>query len=137
MNQSENTIDPATIPRPEFADTVNLNKIGGEEIFITAYTVNRGKPNDYTKPEDIGEDGLTEYRTITTEKSFNLDFKGEKKPINHFYVSPAVGKQVAKFEEEINSGKRFGPVKPIKRAKSDNPTQSYWTLANKSDEDYE
>ena len=103
MNKMSNndTIDPATIPKLEFPDAVNLNKIAGEEIFITGYTVNRGTPNDYTKPEDIGEDGKTEYRTIQTEASFKLKHKGEEKQINHFYVPIAVGKQVGRFEEEI------------------------------------
>lgn len=137
MSQNENTIDPANTPRIEFADTVNINKIAGEEIFITGYSVNRGTPNDYTNADDIGEDGKTEYRTITTEQSFDLEHKGETKSINHFYVPKAVGKQVARFENEINSGQRFGPVKAIKRPKTDNPSQSYWALANKSDDDYE
>lgn len=136
MNQSENTINPAEIERPVFPDATNINKIAGKEIFITGYNVNRGKPNDYTNPDDIGEDGLTEYRTISTEKSFDLDIKGEKKTYNHFYVSKAVGKQVGRFAEELTNGKRFGPVKAVKRAKTDNPLQSYWALANESDEDY-
>lgn len=136
MSENENTINPATEPKLEFPDTLNINKIGGQEIFITDIVVNRGKPNDYTQTTDIGEDGLTEYRTITTEKSFDLEFKGEQKPINHFYVPVAIKNQVIKYEDDLKNGKRFGPVKAIKRPKKDNPTQSYWSLANESDTDY-
>lgn len=136
MNTDENTINPANEPKPSFSSTVNINKIAGEEIFITGYEVNRGKPNDYTAKDDIGEDELTEYRTITTEKSFDLDFKGENTQINHFYVPKAVGKQVGRYQEEINNGKKYGPVKAVKRPKTDNPTQSYWALAFENDEDY-
>ncbi len=136
MSQNENTINPANEPKPDFAPTVNINKIGGKEIFITGIEVNRGKPNDYTKPEDIGEDGLTEYRTITTEESFEIEKNGEKESFNHFYVTPAIKKQLSRYEDDLKAGKRFGPVKPVKRPKTDNPSQFYWALANESDEDY-
>jgi hypothetical protein len=136
MNQSE-TIDPATIPKPEFPPTVNLNKIDGKAIHVTGYTVNRGKPNDYTNPEDIGEDGLTEYRTISTAESFDIENKdGKKQSYSHFYVSPAVLKQVQRFEGEFKAGKRVGPFKSVLRKKTDSPNQSYRALANQSDEDY-
>lgn len=138
MTQSEtNTINPAD-QKTDFPPTINLNKIDGKEIFITGYEVNRGKPNDYTNTEDIGEDGLTDYRVITTEASFDLAKKAgeEVSSYNHFYVSKAVGKQIARFADELANGKRFGPVKPVLRAKTDNPTQSYRALANESDEDY-
>lgn len=136
MSENENTINPATEPKLEFADTVNLNKIGGEKIFITDITVNRGKPNDYTQATEIGEDGLTEYRTITTEETFNLDFKGEQKQINHFYVPVAVKNQLIKYVDDLKDGKRYGPVKAKKRPKKDNPNQFYWCLVNENDSDY-
>lgn len=138
MNQTENTVNPATIPKPEFPPTVNLNKIDGKEFHVTGFEVNRGKPNDYTNPEDIGEDGLTEYRTITTAETFTVEpKKGEKpQPFNHFYVSSAVLKQVKRFEEELKAGKRIGPLKSVLRKKTDNPSQSYRALANQADEDY-
>ncbi len=141
MSQNENTLNPADTPKPEFADTVNINKIEGKEIFITGYVSNFGKPNEYTKQEDIREDGLTEYRTVTTEQTFELAKKkgGEVLPINHFYVTPAIAKQITglpNYKEALESGKRIGPVKAVKRAKTDNPSQSYWCLAYENDPDF-
>lgn len=137
MTQEENTVNPATIPKPEFAPTANINKIDGKEFHVTGFEVNRGKPNTYTNADDIGEDGLTEYRTISTSESFDVTGKdGETKSYNHFYVSPAVLKQVKRFEEEFGAGKRIGPYKSVLRVKTDNPTQSYRALANQADEDY-
>jgi len=139
MNQNENTLNPATLPKPEFADTVNINKINGKEIYITGYTHNRGRPNEYTPKDKIGEDGLTDYYTITTDKSFDLEYKGETKPINHFYVTPAIAKQIERipnYKEALEAGQRIGPAKALKRPKTDNPSQTFWALAWENDSDY-
>lgn len=133
---SQNDINPANEPKPTFVDTVNINKIGGKTIFVTGYASNLGKPNDYTKPEDINEDGLTEYRSITTTEVFDLELKGETKPISNFFVTKAIAKQLSKYTEDLKGGKRFGPVQAVKRPLTDNPTQSYWTLAYENDPDY-
>lgn len=138
MSQNENNLDPSTQPKPVYADGVNINKIGGESIYITKIAVNRGKPNEWTDTKDVGEDGLTEYRTITTDEKFDLEYKGEVKPINNFYITPAQLKQINQpnFIEALEAGKTLGPVQAIKRPKKDNPTQSYWAFAYSTDDDF-
>ena len=136
MTQIE-TINPANIPKPSYAPTENINKVAGKAFFITGYTHNRGKPTEYTPSDKIGEDGLTDYFTITTEESFPLAHKGEQQEINHFYVTSYIGSQIDRILNGASlDGKRIGPCKAVKRQKPDNKSQTYWALAFEKDEDF-
>lgn len=123
----------------EKKDAVHINKIAGEVIHITGFTHTRGRPSRFTKDEDIGEDGLTDYYTIDTSEVFDLEKGDETKPINCFFVTPAIKSQIERVpnvQEEFANGNRLGPVKPIKR-KSQKTGTDYWCLAFPEDEDYE
>jgi len=137
MTQNE-TIDPATLPKPTFPPTEGLSKIAGKEVTVTGFTHNRGKPNESTDASRIGPDGLTDYYILETAESFDLDHKDKGvTKINHFYSTPHIHKLLSGwFGGTETNGKRFGPVKAVKRAKKDKPRETFWTLATRTDADW-
>ena len=138
---SENkTINPAELPQVEKTNSLGIGKIEGKEIYITGYQHNRGRPSKFTLKDDIGEDGLTDYYTIRTEESFDLDFKEDGVvPINSFFIKPAQAQQIERIPnfESVNNGGRIGPVKAVKRDSTKNVGQTYWCFAFTNDDDYE
>ena len=136
----QSTINPADQPRLERPDTCSISDIEGKVIHITGYSHTRGKPTQFTQAADIGPDGKTDYRVISTSEVFNLEYKSEGvKPINHFYVKKAQGDQIEAIQgyaEALASGKRIGPWKPLKRKSEKNPAQSYWCFSNEKDADF-
>lgn len=137
MSQTE-TINPANIPKPTFEPTEGLSKIAGKEITVIGFSHNRGKPNASTDKSKIGADGLTDYFTIVTEQKFNLEHKDKGTiPINHFYGTQAIHKQLLSwFGGESANGAKVGPVKAVKRKKTENPRETFWALSTQADPDY-
>jgi len=140
MSENE-TINPADLPQVEKSKSLGVKQIEGKEVFITGYTHNRGKPTQYTPKDKISdEDGKTDYYTIRTEKSFDLDYKEEGiQPINSFFVTEAISSQIERipnYETALANGGRIGPVKAIKRNSEKNAGQTYWCLAFENDSDY-
>lgn len=136
---SENkTINPATIPRPVFAPAEGLGKIEGQEITITGFSHNRGKPNESTDKSKIGADGLTDYYTIETKEVFDLEHKQEGVvAINHFYSTPHIHNKLTSWAGSTDlAGASIGPVKARKLKKKDNAKETYWTLVTEADESY-
>jgi hypothetical protein len=140
MTTTENTINPADTPKIEKSNTLGIGKIEGKEVFITGYQHNVGKPTQYTPKEDVNEDGLTDYYTISTEASFDLDFKEEGViPINNFFIRKAQAQQIEripKYAEVLANGGRIGPVKARKRSSTKNAGQTYWCFAFDNEDDY-
>ena len=138
---SENkTINPAELPQVEKSKSLGIGKIEGKEIYITGYQHNRGRPTKYTQKVDISEeDGLTDYYTIKTEESFDLEYQEEGViPINNFFIKPAQAQQIERIPnfESVNNGGRIGPVKAVKRDSTKNEGQTYWCFAFTNDDDY-
>ncbi len=122
----------------EKVDSVGIGKIEGKEVNITSFRHTRGKPSKFTRPDQIGADGKTDYYTITTKESFDLEHQGETKPINGFFVTEAISKQINRvpdIQEQFKNGAVVGPCKAIKRIseKTQNP---YWCLVFPSEEGY-
>ena len=123
----------------ERVDSVGIKQIEGKEINITGFRHTRGKQSKFTRPDQIGADGLTDYYTITTKESFDLQYKDEGvKPINGFFVTEAISKQINRvpdIQDQFKNGVVVGPCKPIKRTseKTGNP---YWCLVFPSEEGY-
>lgn len=142
MSKNEQTVDLGNYNKPtEQKTSVGIKLIEGRPIHITGFQHTRGKPTKYTRPDQIGQDGKTDYFTITTAETFKLPpKKGEpEEDINSFFITEAISKQIERVpnvQEEFAKGVRFGPCKATKRTGKDtgNP---YWCLAFPSDEDYE
>lgn len=140
MSENE-TINPADLPQTSLSKTLGIKNIEGKEVFITGYNHTRGKPNDYTRADQIGDDGLTDYYTITTQESFDLEYKEEGViPINSWFITPTVGTQIERWVpnhvDAFAEGKKLGPIKAVKRASEQHKGQSYWCLAVQTDKDY-
>ncbi len=136
----QKTLNPADTPKQtvEKTDAVSINKISGKEIFITEYSHTRGRPTDFTQPEDIGEDGQTDFWTIKVDTPFDLEHKKEVKPISTFFIKKAQAnyiERIPSYSETLEKGGRIGPVKPVKKV---NPktNRQYWTFLDERDEDY-
>jgi hypothetical protein len=137
---TKETINPAEAPQVELSKSLGIKKIEGKEFFITGINHTRGKPTQYTKKEDIGEDGKTDYYTIKVEKGFPLVYKDEGEvTIDNFFVNSIVYQQVERIPnaiEGLESGARFGPCKTVLR-KSNKPNgYDYRCLAFESDPDF-
>lgn len=137
-----NTMDPTSIPKFEKTVSVKTALLEGKEVFIKGYNITRGKPTQYTRPDQIGDDGLTDYCTVQTTKSFNLPpKKGEpEEPINSFFVTSIIIDQVKRaetyFKTNVSEESSLGPVKLIKRVNKKEGKPDYWCLAFKDDDDY-
>lgn len=133
------TINPANAPTLEKTKSLGIKNIDGKEIFITGCNHTRGSPTKYTRPDQVGEDGKTDYYTIKIETPISLEYKEEGKiPINSFFVTEAIYQQIERIPnaiEGLNNGARLGPAKAVKREsmKTGNP---YWCLAFESDPDF-
>jgi len=138
MSENEQKIDLSQYDTDR-TDSVGIKAIEGKPINITGFRHTRGKPSKYTRPDQIGEDGLTDYYTITTKEVFNLPYKDEgEKPINGFFVTEAISKQINRVEdvqEQFKKGVVIGECKAVKKTsqKSGNP---YWCLIFPKDEGY-
>lgn len=141
MSENE-TYDPAGASSTEKSKSVGIGKIDGEKITVIGYNKTRGKPSQYTNQEDIGEDGKTDYFTISTAESFDLPPKKDEpeEPISSFFVSQTIINQIERIE--TNDTKQpvnevpIGPFKVVKRLNPKNDRR-YWTLATKSDPDWD
>ena len=139
MSTNEQNIDLSKLGGDtERVDSVGIKQIEGKEVHITGFRHTRGKPTQYTRADQIGEDKLTDYYTITTRENFDLEYKGEVKPINGFFVTEAISKQINRVEniqERFKAGDVIGPCKPVKKTseRSGNP---YWCLKFPSEEGY-
>lgn len=134
-----NTIDPSTLPQVEKSKSLGIGKIEGKEVFITGYQHNRGRASPFTPKDEIDEEGMTDYYTIKTEASFDLEYKEDGViPINNFFIKPAQAQQIERIPnfESVNNGGRIGPVKAIKRVSQKDSSRSYWVFAFSNDEDY-
>lgn len=110
----------------EQSKAVGIGKISGKIINIKNFHINRGRPSPYTPKEAIGEDGLTDYYIVDTVESFEID----NQKINSFFVTLAIVKQIQRvpnYQEELSSGKVFGPCK-IGQKKSTKTDANYWCL---------
>jgi hypothetical protein len=137
---TKETINPAEAPQVELSKSLGIKKIEGKAFYITGINHTRGKPTQYTKKEDIGEDGKTDYYTIKVEKGFPLVYKDEGEiTIDSFFVNKIVFDQVERIPnaiEGLESGARFGPCKTVLR-KSNKPNgYDYRCLAFESDPDF-
>lgn len=139
MSENVKTINPAGAPTIEKSKSLGISKLGADSFFITGINHNRGSPTHYTRKDQIGEDGKTDYYTIRIENPIILDYKDEgKTPIDSFFVTSTIYQQVERIPnaiEGINNGARFGPVKAVKR-KSTKTDNEYWCLAFESDPDF-
>ena len=139
MSENIKTINPAQAPTLERSPALGIAKIGSKEFYITACQHNRGTPTQYTRADQIGEDGKTDYFTVRIEKPIVLEYKDQgETPIDNFFVTSAIYQQIERIPnamEGIKNGAKFGPVKAVKRdsQKTGNP---YWCLAYESDPDY-
>ena len=141
MSENVKTINPANAPTVEKSKSLGIAKLasGKKEFYITGCQHNRGSPSQYTRADQIGEDGKTDYYTIKVETPVELEYKEEGKiPIDNFFVTPTIYQQIERIPnaiEGINTGSRLGPVKAVKRD-SQKTTNSYWCLAFESDPDF-
>jgi len=132
------TINPADIPKVEKSDAVSINKIEGKEVFVTGYSHTRGKPTQFSTPDQIGEDGNVDFWTIKVETPFDLEHKKEVKPISTFFIKEAqanVIERIPNYADALASGGRIGPIKAVKRTNPKN-SREYWSFAFENDEDY-
>lgn len=116
------------------AKAVGIGKISGKIINIKDFRTNRGRPSQFTAKEAIGEDGLTDYHVIDTMESFEIN----KQQICSFFVTPAIVKQIQRvpnYQEELASGKVFGPCK-VGQKKSTKTNANYWCLLFPGEEGY-
>ena len=139
MSESEQKIDLNDYgDNVERVDSVGIGKIEGKEIHITAFRHTRGKPSKFTRADQIGEDKKTDYYTITTRESFDLEHQGETKPVNGFFVTEAISKQinrVSDIQEQLKNGAVIGPCKAVERI-SEQSGNPYWCLTFPSEEGY-
>ena len=139
MSENIKTINPAQAPTLERSPTLGIAKIGSKEFHITACQHNRGTPTQYTRADQIGEDGKTDYFTVRIEKPIVLEYKDQGEiPVDNFFVTSTIYQQIDRIPnamEGIKNGAKFGPVKAVKgdSQKTGNP---YWCLAYESDPDY-
>ena len=112
---TKETINPANAPKLEKSKSLGIKKIEGEAFFITGVNHTKGKPTQYTKKEDIDEDGKTDYYTIKVETAFQLEYKEEGKiPIDSFFVNKFAYQQLENIPnaiEGIENGARLVHVK--------------------------
>lgn len=119
--------------------SVGIAKIASKEINIDGFKHVRGKPSQYTNKENIGEDGLTDYYTITTQEVFDLEYKKEVQPIKSFFVTKTFENQINRvkdIQEKFKNGAVVGPCKVVKRKNPKAGLNDYWCLAFPSEEDY-
>jgi len=67
-----------------------------------------------------------------------LEYQGETKPINGFFVTEAISKQinrVSDIQEQFKNGTVIGPCKAVKRI-SEQSGNPYWCLTFPSEEGY-
>ena len=139
MNENVKTINPAQAPTLEKSKSLGIAKLGDKPFYITGVNHNRGQQTQYTRADQIGEDGKTDYYTIKVETPIELEYKDEGKvPIDNFFVTATIYQQIERIPnaiEGLNSGARLGPLKALKREsqKTGNP---YWCLAFESDPDF-
>jgi len=137
---TKETINPANAPQVELSKSLGIKKVEGKEFFITGLAHNRGKPTQYTKKEDIGEDGKTDYYTIKVETAFPLEYKDEGViPIDNFFVNSIAYQQIERIPnaiEGLENGARFGPCKTVLRDSNKTNGYSYRCLAFESDPDF-
>ena len=136
MNETTQTqINLGDYNKPqERTKAIGIGKISGKIINIKDFRANRGRPTQFTPKEAIGEDGLTEYHIVDTVESFEVN--NEK--VSSFFVTPAIVKQIQRvpnYQEELSSGKVFGPCK-IGQKKSTKTNANYWCLLFPGEEGY-
>ena len=136
----QKTINPANAPSVEKSKSLGIKKIEGEAFFITGINHTRGKPTQYTKKEDIGEDGKTDYYTIKVETGFPLEYKDEGEiQIDNFFVNSIAYQQIERIPnaiEGLNNGARLGPCKTVLRESNKTDGYKYRCLAFESDPDF-
>lgn len=137
---TKETINPANAPSVEKSKSLGIKKIEGEEFFITGINHTRGKPTQYTKKEDIGEDEKTDYYTVKIETAFPLEYKDEGViPIDNFFVNSIAYQQVERIPNAIEglaNGARLGPCKTVLRDSNKTNGYQYRCLAFESDPDF-
>jgi len=136
MNETTQTqINLGDYNKPqEQTKAIGIGKISGKIINIKDFRANRGRPTQFTPKEAIGEDGLTEYYIVDTVESFEVN--NEK--VSSFFVTPAIVKQIQRvpnYQEELSSGKVFGPCK-VGQKKSTKTNANYWCLLFPGEEGY-
>ena len=136
MNETTQTqINLGDYNKPqEQTKAIGIGKISGKIINIKNFRANRGRPTQFTPKEAIGEDGLTEYYIVDTVESFEVN--NEK--VSSFFVTPAIVKQIQRvpnYQEELSSGKVFGPCK-VGQKKSTKTNANYWCLLFPGEEGY-
>ena len=133
MTQTQINLGDYNKPQ-EQTKAVGIGKISGKIININDFKTNRGKPTQFTPKDVIGPDGLTEYHLVNTVEAFEIN--GQK--VNSFFVTPAIVKQIQRvpnYQEELSSGKVFGPCK-VGQKKSSKTNANYWCLLFPGEEDY-
>jgi len=139
---TKETINPADAPTLEKSKSLGIKKVEGKEFFITGLNHTRGKPTQYTKKEDIGEDGKTDYYTIKVETAFPLEFRDEGViPIDTFFINSIAYQQIEKFPDAIKvieseDGGRFGPCKTVLRPSNKTSGYNYRCFAFEKDPDF-
>lgn len=136
MNETTQTqINLGDYNKPqEQTKAIGIGKISGKIINIKDFRANRGRPTQFTPKEAVGEDGLTEYHIVDTVESFEVN--NEK--VSSFFVTPAIVKQIQRvpnYQEELSSGKVFGPCK-VGQKKSTKTNANYWCLLFPGEEGY-
>ena len=136
MNETTQTqINLGDYNKPqEQTKAVGIGKISGKIINIKDFRTNRGKPSHYTPQELIGDDGMTDYNIIATVESFDI----KDQPINSFFVTPAIVKQIQRvpnYQSELKDGKVFGPCR-VGQKKSTRTNANYWCLLFPGEEGY-
>ena len=58
MSENVKTINPAQAPTLEKSKSLGIAKLGDKPFYITGLNHNRGQPTQYTRAEQIGEDGI-------------------------------------------------------------------------------
>lgn len=133
------TLNPADTPKVEKTDAVSINKIEGKEVFVTGYSHTKGKPTQFSTPDDIDDNGQVDFWTIKVESPFDLEYKKEGvKPISTFFIKSAqanVIERIPNYAEALAKGGRIGPIKAVKRTNPKN-SREYWSFAFENDEDY-
>lgn len=114
MSENVKTINPAQAPQLEKSKSLGIAKLGDKPFYITGVNHNRGAPTKYTREDQIGEDGKTDYYTIKVETPIELEYKDEGKvPIDNFFVTATIYQQIERIPnaiEGLNSGARLGPT---------------------------
>ena len=118
----------------EQTKAIGIGKISGKIINIKDFKTNRGRPTQFTPKEAIGSDGLTEYHVVDTVETFEVN----REKVCSFFVTPAIVKQIQRvpnYQEELSSGKVFGPCK-VGQKKSTKTNANYWCLLFPGEEGY-